>query len=66
MEPVLDNAASDEQHGFLAGRSLIKNVMDVEGDMMAAALTGEHPAAIFYDFQAAFPSLSQHFLLNAP
>ena len=58
MEPVRGNAVSDEQQGFLAGRSLLKHVKDVEGDMIGAALVGEHPVAIFYDFQAVFPSLS--------
>ena len=63
IEPILDLAVSDAQQGFLAGRSLIKDVMDVDEAMRTYAMRGRFPAAIFYDFQAAFPSLSQAFLL---
>ena len=64
IEPIMDAAVSDGQQGFLAGRSLIKDVMDVDEAMRAYAMRGRFPAAIFYDFQAAFPSLSQTFLLT--
>eukprot|EP00959_Pyramimonas_sp_CCMP1952_P404811 8484047-Pyramimonas_sp.AAC.1 len=53
------------QQGFLAGRSMLKKVIDVDSSMREAALNADDPAAVFYDFQAAFPSLSHSFLLKS-
>ena len=64
MEPILDYAVSPAQQGFLGGRSLLQNVVDVDEGMRKAALLGSSPAAIFFDFKAAFPSLSQSFMIT--
>ena len=64
IEPLLEAAVSRWQQGFLAGRSLLKNVVDVDAAMREVALGCDEPAAVFYDFQAAFPSLSHEFLLR--
>ena len=64
IEPALDAVVSEAQQGFLPGRSLIKNVLDIDEAMRNFALAEGRPAAIFYDFKAAFPSISQSFLLN--
>ena len=63
--------ARPEQRGFINDRMIIQNVLDVEASAAAAALRTSlapgplslnNPAAVFYDFGAAFPSLAQRFL----
>ena len=64
VEEPLSAAISDEQRGFVPGRSMLANILDVEEAMQLTAL--EHPrgAAWFFDFQAAFPSVAHRFLLR--
>jgi len=64
IEPILQTVVSSDQQGFLCGRSLLKNIIDIDDQMRAAALAGGFPAAIFFDFAAAFPSISQDFLFT--
>jgi len=64
METVLEPVISEDQQGFLSGRSLLKNVVDIDDEMRKAVLGGGNPAAIFFDFKAAFPSVSHAFLLD--
>ena len=49
----------ERQQGFLKGRSMIKNLLEVETAMLLTALEGDNGAAIFLDFEAAFPSIAQ-------
>jgi len=65
VEPLLERIVSEEQRGFLPGRSMLSNVLDVEEEMMRQALLREGAAAIFFDFKAAFPSVSHAFMLRA-
>ena len=65
IEPLLEQALSDMQQGFLPGRSLLRNVVDIDARMREVALLCDHPAGIFFDFQAAFPSLSHTFLMKS-
>ena len=62
IEPLLEQAISQWQQGFLPGRSLLRNVVNVDARMREVAYLAEDPAAIFYDFEAAFPSLAHDFL----
>jgi len=62
LEPVLCKVISENQRGFLRGRSLIANVVDTEEAMMKFSLEEEKAAAIFFDFAAAFPSLAHRYL----
>ena len=62
IEPLLAQAISPAQRGFLPGRSLIQNVVEIDGEMRVASALGENSAAVFFDFAAAFPSLSHDFL----
>ena len=64
VEPLLAQAISPEQRGFLPGRSLLQNVVEVDGEMRAASLQSERPGAVFFDFAAAFPSLAHGYLLD--
>ena len=62
LEPELAGWISHEQRGFLGGRSMLTNVIDVEHGSQQAALKEEQGATILLDFKAAFPSLSHGFL----
>ncbi len=62
IEPIVEPGISHEQRGFLRGRSMLANVIDVEEAMLEAACVNELPFAIFLDFEAAFPSINQHFM----
>jgi hypothetical protein len=63
-EPLLAKAISPAQRGFLPGRSMLHNVLELDGEMRAASLQAERPAAVFFDFAAAFPSLAHDFLMD--
>ena len=65
IEPVVNSFVSAQQQGFLGGRSLLKNVTDIDAGMRQFAMLHEDPAAIFFDFEAAFPSLAHRYLLRA-
>jgi hypothetical protein len=62
VEPLLAKAISPAQRGFLPGRSMLHNVLELDGEMRSASLQAERPAAVFFDFAAAFPSLAHDFL----
>ncbi len=61
-EPLLEEWASPLQPGFSAGRSMLSNVIDIGEEMVRIALHEEAGAAIFFDFQAAFPSVLHEYL----
>lgn len=62
IEPLAARGVSAEQRGFLPGRSLLCNVLDVDESMRLASLQGEDPGAVFFDFAAAFPSIAHEFM----
>ena len=62
MEGILGEIISEGQRGFLPGRSLLANVVDIEHAMQVGSVSDEDPAAIFFDFKAAFPSISHDFI----
>ena len=64
VEPLLAQAVSPMQRGFLPGRSMLQNVVEVDGDMRAVSLQTESDGAVFFDFAAAFPSLAHDYLLD--
>ena len=61
LEPIIGPLITTDQRGFLAGRSMISNLLDIDEAILNHALQGEDSAAIFYDFAAAFPSIEQEF-----
>jgi exonuclease III len=63
-EQNLGTWLAKEQHGFLPRRSMLANVVDLELSSMHYALKHQAPATVLYDFSAAFPSLSQGFLIR--
>ena len=63
-EPLLAPLISDDQQGFLQGRSMIRNLVELDYFSMLSSLTSENGAAVLFDVRAAFPSVSQQFLLR--
>ena len=57
LEPVVSPRILDIQRGFLGGRSMLANLVDIEEGMLYAAPSSDNAAAIFFDFAAAFPSI---------
>ena len=66
MEGRVEQWAHASQRGFLRGRSMLQNILDVETRSLVYAHEQygllERPVAILFDFANAFPSLSQAFL----
>ena len=62
LEPILDEFVSPCQRGFLPGRSLLANVVDVDEGAMEVSLTQERGALFLFDFRAAFPSVSHRYV----
>ena len=52
------------QRGFLLGRSLLPNTIEMKHRMQAESLHGQHGSAFLFDFKAAFPSVVHGFLLD--
>ena len=52
------------QQGFLPGRSLLANLLDVESANMITSLNYDSGACILMDFASAFPSISQEFMMT--
>ena len=63
LDPLLARWICPEQRGFLPGRSLLSNVLDVEEAMIHTAAGQPNGAALFMDFKAAFASISHCYLM---
>ena len=63
LEPIFDAWVSDDQRGFISGRSMLLNVVEIDQIMQETSLLHEQGACFLFDFKAAFPSVSQDFLL---
>ena len=61
-EPILASYISHHQQGFLKGRQMLNNIIDIDYHAMTVSLTSSKGAVIFFDFKAAFPSVSHDFL----
>ena len=62
MEPDVATGISDCQRGFLRGRSMFANLMGVEEVVLRHSIKHGSSAMVVFDFEAAFPSVSQEFL----
>ena len=63
-EPVFGQWVSHMQRGFLKGRSMLSNVVDIDYEAMVVSLRDEAGALVLFDFKAAFPSVSQEYLMR--
>jgi len=64
-EPILDKYISKQQQGFIKGRKIINNILDVDYNAMTCSLKCAKGALILFDFRAAFPSISHSFLKDS-
>ena len=58
LSEKMDRVIGDTQRGFMAGRQIIENVLEIDLEMIRASASDEDSAAILFDFTAAFPSVS--------
>ena len=65
VEEPLSTMITVDQQGFVPGRSMLSNVVDIDEIMMLTALSQPRGSAGFFDFQAAFPSVAHDFLMAA-
>ena len=61
-ESLLAPGVSQAQQGFLQGRSILANLIDIDTESMTISLRSERGAIILFDFRAAFPSVSQDYV----
>ena len=64
LEPLFDHWLSPWQRGFVGGRSMLANAVDVELELMQGALQEEANFRICFDFKAAFPSIDHEFMMS--
>ena len=60
-ERTLGPWTSHDQRGFIKGRSMVANILELEAHGLTAAGKREHPMMVLVDFRAAFPSVSHDF-----
>ena len=63
-EPILEKWVSRFQRGFLKGRVMLQNVIDIDWNAMKVSLKSANGSLVLFDFKAAFPSVSHPFLLH--
>jgi hypothetical protein len=61
-EPILGAWTSKMQQGFLKGRSIIGNLIDIDTEAMEISLRSDRGALVLFDFSAAFPTISQEYI----
>jgi hypothetical protein len=54
----------EHQRGFVGGRSMTQNILDLEVGSRLAAVSSDTSATILWDLAATFPSVSRSFLLE--
>ena len=65
-EHILEhNYISTHQQGFLKGRYMINNILDIDYNAMTVSLLHAKGALLLFDFKAAFPSVSHAFLIDS-
>ena len=62
-EPQLGAWVSIDQRGFIQGRSMMKNVVDLEAAGFSTSALHERGMTLLIDFKAAFPSVSHQFMM---
>ena len=61
LEPTIEKVIPPTQNGFVIGRRILSNVLDIDLHSMLLALGGGRGALILFDIEAAFPRASQEF-----
>ena len=60
--PAMAKYIRKHQKGFLPGRSMLENVIDVEEGRIESSVRDLPHVARFFDFKAAFPSIAHTYL----
>ena len=63
-ENILQDFVYAQQRGFLPGRSILQNIVDVDDTAMRISLHTTSGAIVLFDFRAAFPSLSIDYMMT--
>ena len=63
-EGILDNWVLPRQQGFIRGRSILKNLFEVDTASMHTPLMQDNGACVLLDFASAFPSISQAYMME--
>jgi hypothetical protein len=63
-EPTLERWISAMQRGFLKGRVMLHNILDIDYESMRVSLKSKAGSLLLFDFRAAFPSVSHDFLMK--
>ncbi len=64
LEPTLPRWISQDQRGFIGGRSMLANIVDIEHASQHGALKHAQGGTVLFDFRAAFPSLNHQYMLK--
>ena len=64
-EDIANKYVHEHQRGFLPGRSMIQNIIDIDRPAHVYACTEDDPALILFDFTPAFPSIHRDFTQEA-
>jgi len=62
LEPIFSSWVSSPQRGFIRGRSMLANVLEVDFHSMRVTVTSRRGALVLFDFKAAFPSVSHEYM----
>ena len=64
LEPTISPCVSQMQRGFLQGRSMLSNIIDIDYHSLKVSLNSPHGALMLFDFEAAFPSVSHEYIFR--
>lgn len=62
LERQVSSWVSSAQRGFLPGRQMLRNILDVDFAAQKISLKSARGAILLFDFKAAFPSMSHEFM----
>ena len=65
LERAVGSFIHSSQRGFIRGRSMLRNVLDIDFAAQTISIKHQRGAIILFDFRAAFPSLCHDFLWEA-
>ena len=64
IEPLVGRWVSEAQRGFIGGRSMLANVVEIDHEAQVISLRHPRGAIVLFDFAAAFPSLGHSYLIR--
>ena len=62
LSAKMNDVIGEAQRGFMAGKQIVENVLEIDYDMIRSASSDTDSAAVRFDFTAAFPSVSHSYL----